>query len=231
MPFDITRFLVNRAVIERQGVPEADVNRLALVPSVLGGPLGLSVATAAVLGQNNAAPPPVASPPAPAPGGGTGGTPGTVTVPEMRGWRVDDAEAELTGLKLVPSVGRDPRGARDRVLRTEPAAGSTVAPGAAVVIFAGSGDQPPGEPPPGGKAIPEMAGWQLADALEELKGLGVEAQVGTDPRAKPNRVVRTDPPAGAPIPTEGPVVVFAGPADGTAAAEAPAEPEPTSKKT
>jgi hypothetical protein len=227
MPLDITRFLVNRAVIERQGVPEADVNRLALVPSVLGGPLGVSVATAAVIGQNNAAPPPAAGSEQPAPGGGTGGTPGTVKIPDMAGWRLQDATDELTKLKLDPRTGRDPRAEAERVVRTDPPAGSRVSEGTLVVVFAGTRDGG-GAGEPGPVTLPPMEGWRVADALEEAKELGLVAKVGTDPRGEVDRVYRTDPGPGA-VPAGADVFVFTGaapPPKAAAKKKAPARKAP-----
>jgi len=94
--------------------------------------------------------------------------PATVKVPEVTGWTVADARAELQGLGFV--VVLDPADGvedDDLVVATKDA-GSSVPKGSTVVLSWGDA-----------ASIPDLAGATVAEARAELEALGFE--VSTDP--------------------------------------------------
>lgn len=144
MAIDIMRFVLNRTIIERRGAPAEDAGRLALVPSVLNVPLGVSAAIATVVGDRaRPAPPPA-----------TGETPssgtGTVKIPRLRGSSIEDAAARLDKLGLRPAFGIAEEGQEGKVSATVPAEGTAVPAGSHVILLVpnGPGGPAPTEHPP-----------------------------------------------------------------------------------
>ncbi len=125
MAFNTMRFLLNRAVIRRQGVPEADTTRLALVPSLVEMPLATSLVVATVVGRN-AAPPP--APPVE-----------QVVVPKVVGQTEASAKAvlEKSGLE---AGHEDAPGTKGQVVASRPKEGDLVDKGGTVVLVVGAGD-------------------------------------------------------------------------------------------
>ncbi|SKC81656.1 PASTA domain-containing protein [Krasilnikoviella flava] len=94
--------------------------------------------------------------------------PEQVTVPDVTGWTVGDARAELEARGFA--VVMDPADGvqdGDLVVRTE-GAGTAVPKGSTVVLSWGAAEP-----------VPDVAGWTVADATAELEAHGFE--VSTDP--------------------------------------------------
>jgi len=88
--------------------------------------------------------------------------PEQVTVPDVTGWSVADARAELEGLGFVVETSGDV-GADDLVVETQ-GAGDKVAKGSTVRITGGAAEP-----------LPDVAGLTVAAAREELEASGFEA--------------------------------------------------------
>ncbi len=122
---DIVRFLINRAVIARQGPSTAVATRLAIPATILDVSLPESVVISTVLGRNQAPPP---SPAAPA----------GVVVPDLVGKPLDEARDALDNLGLRVAVEQTTEGQPATVVATDPKAGVSVPPGSRVVVIVGA---------------------------------------------------------------------------------------------
>jgi beta-lactam-binding protein with PASTA domain/predicted Ser/Thr protein kinase len=119
--------------------------------------------------------------------------PGEVAVPSVDGLGEQKASAQLTNAGLV--VGRVVRQADDsvpdgRVIRTSPAAGTTVDKGTEVTLVVSSGPQQ--------IAVSDVVGLSQDEARQTLSGQGLTVSVveeGSD-AADPGTVLRQDPAAG-----------------------------------
>lgn len=131
MPFEPFRFLINRAVIENQGVESDRAAQLALVPSVLNVSMAESLVVATVVGRNNATP------------ASTGASDAVAEVPRLLGENVDKAEGILTGMGLTVSVELMLSDRVGIVLAQEPAGPVKVPVGSTVKLTVGESDQPP----------------------------------------------------------------------------------------
>ncbi|WP_082101524.1 PASTA domain-containing protein [Demequina rhizosphaerae] len=99
MPFDATRFVVSRSLIEREGVSQSDATRLAIVPSIVQMPLVQSVVLAQAIGRREAP----TETPAPSP---TGTPQGQTLVPKVVGETYADAveQLKLARLQVEPEI-------------------------------------------------------------------------------------------------------------------------------
>lgn len=123
MAFDITRFLVNSLVIERQGVDRDRSRQLALLPSFLDVSMVESLVLSTMVGSREA--------PAPEP-------PAKVAVPDVVGADVASAKRKLiaAGLEATVDLVDDEKNI-DKVVRQDPEADIEVDPGSTVTLFVG----------------------------------------------------------------------------------------------
>lgn len=100
--------------------------------------------------------------------------PDSVRVPNLSGLSADQAKAALedAGLKVGAITSEDsPYVAKDQVVRSEPAIGSSAAPGSAVDLWVSNGQV----------TIPDVTGKPLAEAEEVLADLGLMVTREPDP--------------------------------------------------
>jgi hypothetical protein len=130
----VPRVIVNRAIIERQGVLPDDATRLALVPSIISVPFVQSVLIASAIGRN-AAPVDVPDEEA-APVGVTPTTtePTPVKVPKLAGL---DLKAALDALSAVGLQSRHVGPSTGVVIEQQPPAGATISSDGEVLIVLG----------------------------------------------------------------------------------------------
>ena len=117
--------------------------------------------------------------------------PQPVTVPDVSGGSYDDAAAKLGGLKFAVTRRDDFSSTvdKDKVIGTDPAAGTSAARGAPVTIIVSKG--------PELVTVPDVRGKTLEAAVAQLQGLGL---VVDTTGYLPGRVVRIqDPAAGSQI--------------------------------
>ncbi|WP_370524171.1 Stk1 family PASTA domain-containing Ser/Thr kinase [Cellulomonas sp. APG4] len=116
------------------------------------------------------------------------GGPEAVTVPDLSGMTQDQARAALESAGLTGSVSVDtedsPTVEEDRVTRSEPASGESVAPDAEITIFLSTGQV----------QLPDLTGLTEVEASEALTELGLRMEVEYEPtdEADPGRVLRQD---------------------------------------
>ena len=139
-----------------------------------------------------------------------GGSPATpqVKVPDVSGQQQETARTTLQNARLLVTVERVPSDAdqRDRVVGTDPRAGTDVAQGSTVRLQVGSGPDQTAVPPLTGRTVAE-AGPLLSD-----RGLVLGAQTEqdtTDP-AQVGRIVSSSPAAGESVPGGTAVAVAVG---------------------
>jgi beta-lactam-binding protein with PASTA domain/tRNA A-37 threonylcarbamoyl transferase component Bud32 len=117
-----------------------------------------------------------------------------VAVPDLAGQTQEAATAALTTqqLKAGPvTTEASPTVVKGAVIRTDPVAGSQVAPDSAVSLVVSTG--------PAIVGIPDVAGQQASAARDRLKAAGFTGDVSTDQvdnLAPEGTVVESDPPAG-----------------------------------
>ncbi|HEX6232477.1 MAG TPA: Stk1 family PASTA domain-containing Ser/Thr kinase [Jiangellaceae bacterium] len=126
-----------------------------------------------------------------------GRSPDTVQVPDVEGMTVEDAEAALedAGLQVGSQTSQtvDDEDQVGRVLSTNPAIGTAVAPDTEVSLTVGAA--------PESVTIPDVVGQtrdQARDALRDL-GLEVEAAEESSSDVDEGRVIRTDPRGGSSV--------------------------------
>jgi serine/threonine-protein kinase len=126
-----------------------------------------------------------------------GRSPDTVQVPDVEGMTVEDAEAALedAGLQVGSQTSQtvDDEDQVGRVLSTNPAIGTAVAPDTEVNLTVGAA--------PESVTIPDVVGQtrdQARDALRDL-GLEVEAAEESSSDVDEGRVIRTDPRGGSSV--------------------------------
>jgi beta-lactam-binding protein with PASTA domain len=115
-----------------------------------------------------------------------------VAVPNLSGLTLDQAQGQLTALKLRVETGATiPDQPEGRVARQEPAAGQEVKPDSTVRVFLGAGSVV-------AVVVPALEGLDFANAQATLlsKGLVAEKDTRTVESANPDRVVEVSPPAG-----------------------------------
>ncbi len=115
-----------------------------------------------------------------------------VAVPNLSGLTLDQAQGQLTALKLrvEAAAERIPDQPEGRVVRQEPAAAEKVKPDSTVKVFLGAGTV--------AVVVPALEGLDFANAQATLasKGLVAEKDVRTVEAAVPDRVVEVSPAAG-----------------------------------
>jgi serine/threonine-protein kinase len=132
--------------------------------------------------------------------------PANVTVPDVRGYTQQGAQNALSGApyNLVVTVKQvfDPSAAGN-VLSTDPAAGTSVAPGSPITITVSKGAQP---------TVPSEVGTMKDAATSALRALGyaVRWQADTTSSLPSGTVTSQDPAAGTPVddPTKTTVTLF-----------------------
>ena len=125
---DLQRILVNRAVIEGQGVPREQATRLAIVPSVVDMPLTQSLVLAFAVGRKAAPAPAPAEPPH-----------DIIKVPELVGDREEAARRKATGFRIA--IEGTPDGKGGKIVSQEPPAGTKAEPGSRLVLVIGAPQQ------------------------------------------------------------------------------------------
>ncbi len=114
-------------------------------------------------------------------------------VPNLSGASYQSAADALTNMQLVPTERKEASNTvlEGSVIRTDPAAGSALAPGDTVDIYVSSG--------PTQLSIPQLGNMGLSQAQEQLKALGFVVGSVTEqhsPTVPANTVISSDPPAG-----------------------------------
>jgi serine/threonine-protein kinase len=124
-----------------------------------------------------------------------GSGPASVNVPRLAGMTPQEAEAELqkTGLKLGSTQQQETGDSRliNKVIGSDPQAGESVEGGAQIAIIVGIQQT--------GVEIPDLAGRDLDDAVNELRQRGLDPQ-RPDNSDDNDRVSGTNPPAGQRVP-------------------------------
>jgi serine/threonine-protein kinase len=93
----------------------------------------------------------------------------TMTVPQLAGLRVDQAELQLTNMGLQWSTTQvDGPGDRDTVVRTSPGANQQVAVGGTVTLYVSRGNQ---------IAMPDVRNLTTNDARKALKNAGFDGDI------------------------------------------------------
>ncbi|WP_432487318.1 Stk1 family PASTA domain-containing Ser/Thr kinase [Kineococcus sp. SYSU DK018] len=115
--------------------------------------------------------------------------PAAVRVPDVTGSSQDDARDELSDAGLNPGSAQptdeDPSAEPGTVVRTDPAAGASVAPNTRVTLYVASGQV----------TVPDLTGLTLEEAQDQLDGLNLNVNTSTDPDAEgePGTVVSQSP--------------------------------------
>ena len=114
-----------------------------------------------------------------------------VVVEDVKGYKQQDAYDALKALNLSPKIQAvaDDDTAVGYVVKTDPAAGSTVSTGTAVTIYVSSG------PSTESAVIPNIVGYQYSDAKEELEAAGfvVTAEYDDESDKDENTVLSVSP--------------------------------------
>ena len=139
--------------------------------------------------------------------------PPPTTVPSVVGLTVSEARSRLADAKLNPSVveiaSLEPEGI---VVNQSVGAGATVRQGSFVTIWVSTGEIPAG-------ALPDLAGMTVEEALDVIRDFELETglkitltqqRVGTSNQDLVDRIVETNPPAGASLEGSAQVVAFVG---------------------
>jgi serine/threonine-protein kinase len=139
-----------------------------------------------------------------------GGSPSTpqVRVPEVSGQQPEAARSALQAARLLVTVERVPSTSdqRDRVVDTDPPAGTEVAEGSTVRLQVGSGPDQTAVPPLTGRTVAE-AGPLLSD-----RGLvlGAQTEQNTTDPAQVGKIISSSPAAGENVPGGTAVAVTVG---------------------
>lgn len=132
-----------------------------------------------------------------------------VVVPPVVNRLAEDAGGMLTasGLHVGATSQAPSKSAVGMVLSSNPAPGTKVAPGTGVDLVISSG--------PPTCQVPDVTGKTVAAATSAIKeACAAAVTVATEPAdAKPGTVLRTSPPAGSKVPTEGAIRLIASAAD------------------
>jgi serine/threonine-protein kinase len=135
--------------------------------------------------------------------GGSGG----VAVPQVSGLPVKQAEAQVTKAGLVPKVVKETSSSVQKgfVISTDPANGNLVPKGTTVTLKVSNGA--PKVP------VPDVVHQPEPNARNLLVSRGFQVKEETDPNstAKPDTVVRQDPPAGTLVSHGASVTIFVSP--------------------
>jgi serine/threonine-protein kinase len=124
-------------------------------------------------------------------------SPDTVEVPDVEGMTVEDAESALeeADLRVGPQTSQtvDDEDLVGRVLSTNPAIGTAVAPDTEVSLTVGAA--------PESVTIPDVVGQPRDEARDTLRDLGleVEATEESSSEVEEGRVIRTDPRGGSSV--------------------------------
>lgn len=114
-----------------------------------------------------------------------------VVVEDVKGYKQQDAYDALKALNLSPKIQAvaDDDTAVGYVVKTDPAAGSTVSTGTAVTIYVSSG------PSTESAVIPNIVGYQYSDAKEQLEAAGfvVTAEYDDESDKDENTVLSVSP--------------------------------------
>ena len=114
-----------------------------------------------------------------------------VVVEDVKGYKQQDAYDALKALNLSPKIQAvaDDDTAVGYVVKTDPAAGSTVSTGTAVTIYVSSG------PSTESAVIPNIVGYQYSDAKEQLEATGfvVTAEYDDESDKDENTVLSVSP--------------------------------------
>lgn len=132
-----------------------------------------------------------------------------ITVPDLTGQRQSRALAAIRSAGLEPEQQREFSAAlpRFRVLRTDPAAGSTVRKGSAVTVVVSGGPRPIPR-----VSVPPVVGRLLAQAITTLEDAGLEPARATAADGTPMIVTNVDPAAGTEVTVGSTVQLAAAPA-------------------
>lgn len=148
----VPRLLVNRALIERQGVVRDQATRLALVPTLVDVSLPQSVALAVVVGRNAAPPVPVKRPVPDRQSDGEVPAQEQAEVPALTGEEAERAKENARQRGFRVAVEDDPEGPAGRVTEQDPPAGNLVAARSLLVLRVGTRtEQPSPATPPRNK--------------------------------------------------------------------------------
>jgi len=143
--------------------------------------------------------------------------PSAVTVPGLAGSSQDQAREQLAqaGLTVgsVETTDEDPKADKGSVVRTDPGADASVAPGTAVKLFVASGQV----------TVPELVGQARDAARAQLNALGLQVNIDTQESsdASPGQVLSQSV-------TEGSTVDVGSEVDLVVASAPPASPSPSS---
>jgi PASTA domain len=144
MAFQPIQFFVGRGIIARQGVPQDEATRLALVPGLLELPLVSAVLLSTAIGRSRA---PAAAAAEPAPEA-------FVKVPDVTTKGFDRAKSQLENVGLVATkrdVVVDDKNEDGKVVHQDPKGGEVVSSGTIVMLDVGKLAQPapaPAQPAP-----------------------------------------------------------------------------------
>ena len=136
--------------------------------------------------------------------------PEMVPVPSLTGMNAEEATAELTAVDLKIKKGTEASSVEEGLFtRSEPGAGTNVAPGSTVAVWFSSG--------PDAAKVPDVSGLDQDSARAKLTAAGF--QIATSTESEPggqidkDRVTRTDPRAGETLPKDTVIKIFL--SDGT----------------
>jgi hypothetical protein len=132
-------------------------------------------------------------------------------VPDLAGSDTQTATDRLGRSSLAYDIRWRPDAApKGTVLATAPPAGTRLARGTVVVVWASSGPKPVAVPKARDRPLPDLAGEPVAAAERTLRELGLRPVVRRRSSAvvPADRVISTSPPAGEPVARGGNVVVL-----------------------
>ena len=116
---------------------------------------------------------------------------GTTTVPNLAGFRTDDALEQLRTRKLAPGRRQEAPSetvAAGLVISTDPPAGRAVAPDATVTLVISTGPAP--------RAVPRVLGMRVSRAKKTLEEAGFKlgtAKVGSSDRYDEETIIKQEP--------------------------------------
>lgn len=138
--------------------------------------------------------------------------PEQISIPDLKGKSQADAQAELqstnlgfAGLRQQPSDDVD----KNKIIGTDPAAGTKVDPGTQVTLLVSSG--------PAARTVPDdLVGKSYDDAKAELEALGftVQKDIDTSGAFDKDKVARTSPDPGQQVNPGGTITLFVSAVDG-----------------
>ncbi|PKQ27208.1 MAG: serine/threonine protein kinase [Actinobacteria bacterium HGW-Actinobacteria-4] len=137
--------------------------------------------------------------------GGGGGEPELITIPDLTFSTELEARTALEGLDLVPVFTREASEDVDvdRVIRTEPSAGTEVEEGSTVTVVLSSGADV--------VTVPDVLGMSREDAVERIEEAGLRVgafDVDHSPDFEADRATRTDPERGEQVARDSVVTLF-----------------------